>query len=785
MLRLENISKYYYSQTGVALGLHKVNLEFHLGEFVAITGESGSGKSTVLNVLSGLDSYEEGEMYVEGKPTSHFDEADWERYRKEKIAFIFQNYNLIESYTVLENVESALLVQGYPQSDRKEKALQYIKQVDLLNRKEHRASELSSGQKQRLSIARALAKEAPIIVADEPTGNLDSENGEQIMRLLKQLSRDKLVLMVTHNYDQAKSYVTRKVTMNDGEVIEDQVIKQKENSKDTYQEETSSEETSREGISQRQMSQESATQQELSQRETAQEAVSREETSQEEASRKDTSRKSRAFVARRFARMNLKSQHGKVLAIVSFMLFTTFASFVFLGALFSNLDDTNTKVYDNSAFYNSNQKRIVVRHKDNSEITEQDMVNFQSLERVSMVDEYDLPNDMYYFYEEGIDYRISYHTKADSEDTADSSDIVLLNYNNYIKSSTCINEKELISGRLPEEVNEIVLYGTEDIKLGDTIPFYFQDKRNWAASTFLTMDMEVVGILRENTKQVYFSTELSRLMMCNAKTMRTAFTYGTTADRLKYFFSIVSINPNLKGNTVILSNAFLKEEPPLLLRYMNYLEESSQDYGFKEVEVADYGNASTQSIVEVSKELFDLMFEDVKSTQASIYVEDYAYVGDIITALKNQGYDAISPLQASSIQYDTAKVRARVVTLLISVVSLVVISILEVILVKSLLKLKKNDFIILRLIGLEQSVIHWVNYYEIAFYQVVAILLTILLVMLMNACHVTAIVNLVKYYRLGHYCVLVFLNLTLSFVIALRFNQYLEKRGRVTALSES
>lgn len=750
MLRLENISKYYYSQTGVALGLHKVNLEFHLGEFVAITGESGSGKSTVLNVLSGLDSYEEGEMYVEGKPTSHFDEADWERYRKEKIAFIFQNYNLIESYTVLENVESALLVQGYPQSDRKEKALQYIKQVDLLNRKEHRASELSSGQKQRLSIARALAKEAPIIVADEPTGNLDSENGEQIMRLLKQLSRDKLVLMVTRNYDQAKLYVTRKVTMNDGEVIEDQVIKQKENSKDIYQEETSSEETSREGISQRQMSQES-----------------------------------RAFVARRFARMNLKSQHGKVLAIVSFMLFTTFASFVFLGALFSNLDDTNTKVYDNSAFYNSNQKRIVVRHKDNSEITEQDMVNFQSLERVSMVDEYDLPNDMYYFYEEGIDYRISYHTKADSEDTADRSDIVLLNYNNYIKSSTCINEKELISGRLPEEVNEIVLYGTEDIKLGDTIPFYFQDKRNWAASTFLTMDMEVVGILRENTKQVYFSTELSRLMMCNAKTMRTAFTYGTTADRLKYFFSIVSINPNLKGNTVILSNAFLKEEPPLLLRYMNYLEESSQDYGFKEVEVADYGNASTQSIVEVSKELFDLMFEDVKSTQASIYVEDYAYVGDIITELKNQGYDAISPLQASSIQYDTAKVRARVVTLLISVVSLVVISILEVILVKSLLKLKKNDFIILRLIGLEQSVIHWVNYYEIAFYQVVAILLTILLVMLMNACHVTAIVNLVKYYRLGHYCVLVFLNLTLSFVIALRFNQYLEKRGRVTALSES
>lgn len=742
MLQLENCSKYYYSQAGVTLGLHKINLEFETGEFVAITGESGSGKSTVLNVLSGLDSYEEGEMYVEGQPTSHFDEADWEKYRKEKIAFIFQNYNLIDSYTVLQNVESALLVQGYQQSDLKEKALRCIQQVDLLNRKDHRASQLSSGQKQRLSIARALAKEAPIIVADEPTGNLDSENGEQIMRLLKELSKDKLVLMVTHNYGQAEPYITRKITMHDGEVIADQVLKQKGNSLDTIHEGD-----------------------QLKEIQTG-----------------DDLRQGQ--VARKFAHMNITSQHGKVLAIVSFMLCMTFASFVFLGAIFSNLDDTNTKVYDNSAFYNSDNQRVIVRHQDNRGITEQDMANFRSLERVTMVDEYDLANDMYYFYEAGVDYRVSYHTKADPGDKGDSSDVVLLNYKNYIKSTTCITEQDLRSGRLPEAVNEIVLYSPTDSKLGDRIQFFFQDKRNWSAGAFVSMDMEVVGILKENTKQVYFSDDLSRLMMCNTKITRTAFVYGSTMSTVKYFYSIVSISPELERNTVRLSNTFLEDNPPMLLRYMDYFVEESGEYLLEEVDLAENGNSSTQSVVEVSPELFEVMFQGIESTQASIYVEDYAYVDDTITALKQQGYDAISPLQASSIQYDTAKVRARVVTLLISIVSLIVISILEVILVKSLLKLKKNDFIILRLIGLEQSVLDWMNYYEVAFYQAVAILITILFVLLLNACRVTAIVNLVKYYRLGHYCVLIFLNLTLSFVIALGFNQYLKKRGRITALGE-
>jgi len=225
MLKLTNVSKYYHSNEVVALGLRKVSLEFNLGEFVAVTGESGSGKSTLLNVISGLDTYEDGEMYVNGEETSYFSIEEWEGFRRQYIGFVFQNYNIIDSYSVLENVMIALTIQGYDQHTRKERALELIDKVGLTSHINHKASKLSGGQKQRCVIARALAKDCPIIVADEPTGNLDSESGKLIMSLLQEISHDKLVIIVTHNYDQVKDYATRKIRLFDGEVVEDKIIK--------------------------------------------------------------------------------------------------------------------------------------------------------------------------------------------------------------------------------------------------------------------------------------------------------------------------------------------------------------------------------------------------------------------------------------------------------------------------------------------------------------------------------------------------------------------------------
>ena len=180
MLKLENLSKYYYSSSSVTCALRRINLEFNVGEFIAITGESGSGKTTLLNIISGLDSYEEGELYYNGKKTSYFDDSDWEQYRKEQIAFIFQNYNLIDSYSLLENVMVAYIIDGYSFKEAKAKAKGVLKFVGLQNDMHKKATKLSGGQKQRLAIARALAKDSQIIVADEPTGNLDAENGVAI-----------------------------------------------------------------------------------------------------------------------------------------------------------------------------------------------------------------------------------------------------------------------------------------------------------------------------------------------------------------------------------------------------------------------------------------------------------------------------------------------------------------------------------------------------------------------------------------------------------------------------
>ena len=225
MIKLDKVSKYYYSNGMVSSGISKVSLEFNMGEFIAITGASGSGKSTLLNVISGLDTYEDGEMYINGKETSHYTEREYEDYRRNYIGNIFQNFNLINSYTVYQNVELVLLLNGYKRREVKSRILDILKKVGLYKYRHTKVSKLSGGMKQRVAIARCLAKDTPIIIADEPTGNLDSRSAESIIKLLSEISEYKLVIIVTHNYDQVSEYVTRKITMHDGRVIEDNKIK--------------------------------------------------------------------------------------------------------------------------------------------------------------------------------------------------------------------------------------------------------------------------------------------------------------------------------------------------------------------------------------------------------------------------------------------------------------------------------------------------------------------------------------------------------------------------------
>ena len=224
MIKLKNVSKYYYGKGVVTSGFTKVNIELKMGEFVVITGESGSGKSTLLNVISGVDSYEDGEMYINGEETSHYIEEDYENYRRKYIGNIFQNFNLVNSYTVYQNIELSVILNGESKRKVKEKVNKLIDIVGLTKWKNSKVSKLSGGQKQRVAIARALAKDTPIIIADEPTANLDSKSALSIMSLLNKISKDKLVVIVTHNYEQVEKYATRKIRMSDGKVLEDKKL---------------------------------------------------------------------------------------------------------------------------------------------------------------------------------------------------------------------------------------------------------------------------------------------------------------------------------------------------------------------------------------------------------------------------------------------------------------------------------------------------------------------------------------------------------------------------------
>ena len=227
LLTLKDIGKIYVSEGNATVGIRGVNLSFDKGEFVAITGKSGSGKSTLLNVISGMDSYEEGELYIEDQPTSHYLQPEWEEYRKKYISFIFQDYNIIDSFTVLQNVELALMNID-DKKIRRARALELIDRVGLTPFVKQKGSKLSGGQKQRTVIARALAKDSPIILADEPTGNLDSATSKEIIELLREVSKDKLLIVVTHNFEQVEDYATRHIRIFDGAVESDHVMKHTE-----------------------------------------------------------------------------------------------------------------------------------------------------------------------------------------------------------------------------------------------------------------------------------------------------------------------------------------------------------------------------------------------------------------------------------------------------------------------------------------------------------------------------------------------------------------------------
>ena len=221
MLTLKNIVKKYPAGDTTVDALRGVDIEFRKSEFVAILGPSGCGKTTLLNIVGGLDKYTEGDLVINGVSTKKYKDADWDTYRNHSVGFVFQSYNLIPHQTVLSNVELALTLSGVSKAERRRRAKEALEKVGLGDQLTKRPNQMSGGQMQRVAIARALVNDPEIILADEPTGALDSQTSVQIMELLKEISKDKLIIMVTHNPELAEQYATRTVKLIDGQIVED------------------------------------------------------------------------------------------------------------------------------------------------------------------------------------------------------------------------------------------------------------------------------------------------------------------------------------------------------------------------------------------------------------------------------------------------------------------------------------------------------------------------------------------------------------------------------------
>ena len=221
MLELKNITKIYPADSGDVVALKNVSLQFRKSEFVSILGQSGCGKTTLLNIVGGLDQYTEGDLVINGRSTKNFKDRDWDAYRNHSVGFVFQSYNLIPHQNVLSNVELALTLSGVSKAERRRRAKEALERVGLGDQLRKKPNQLSGGQMQRVAIARAIVNNPDIILADEPTGAQDTQTSLQVMEILKEISKDRLVVMVTHNPELAEEYSSRIVKLLDGQLQSD------------------------------------------------------------------------------------------------------------------------------------------------------------------------------------------------------------------------------------------------------------------------------------------------------------------------------------------------------------------------------------------------------------------------------------------------------------------------------------------------------------------------------------------------------------------------------------
>lgn len=722
MLELKNVSKFYYKKGIVSSGISKVSLKFDMGEFIAITGESGSGKSTLLNVISGLDTYEEGEMYVNGEETSHYNEEDYEDYRKKYIGNVFQSFNLVNSYTVYQNVELVLLINGETRKSVKHKVIDILKKVDLYKYRHTKVSKLSGGMKQRVAIARCLAKDAPIIIADEPTGNLDSKNAKSVLKLLYEISKYKLVIVVTHNFEQISEYATRRITMHDGSVIEDMKLKDKNEVKEV-----------------------------------------------------NTSKFKKTKVISNL-RLGIRNTFNIVpkFLLLTFVYLFVLISIVGVYSAFLELESTNNAY---NSFFNETDanKRVIVKKKDNSSFTNEEINKLKSIINVEKV----ITNDYVY------DYSMS-----------------LMDYENIFLDSNFMKLEEfkgkLKYGRMPLNDNEIIVSGSKEnyyiedmgselinkevsinsgsdeikVKIVGVSVF---DKYNWMVTSYVSD--KIYNYVENHVEQVYGTTKVfisdnSQNVNPNIKTS-DILSEGQVYISENYSYNCKSYNCMKDSLNIKFSNMYTNKE--ISLSNVKVYNKNN----FKKIFGSEYDDMDT---IYLSNNDYDKLYKNNNIYQVSLFVKDVRNIDKTMNELN----DYVS-FSLNSVKQDGALVQViKIVKTIIITVLVIVLFFVSYFVIKLIIKSRNKYFTTIRILG--GSYIEVKRLLQIELLNVTNIVYLVFLVislLIKNDIIVSeSIKSMLFYINLKEYVIVYLILSVMSYLTSSRYSRKIFKRSVITTYNE-